>query len=96
MDGERWNTRSLTKPFLQATRLRNRIVGPLARKYPAFITQMLTLFCQKNESLITYRYTAEFAVFGMAKGDKPCGSSPHLQDEGDGFPPDAAPSGQGT
>ena len=30
---------------------------------------MLTLFCQKNESLITYRYTAEFAVFGMAKGD---------------------------
>lgn len=29
MDGERRNTRSLTKPFLQATRLSNRIVGPL-------------------------------------------------------------------
>ncbi|KFI00512.1 hypothetical protein GR02_03545 [Escherichia coli] len=69
MDGERWNTRSLTKSFLQATRLRNRIVGPLARKYPAFITQMLTLFCQKNESLIT-AYSALFDHGLASKSDQ--------------------------
>ena len=69
MDGERWNTRSLTKPFLQATRLRNRVISPFSWEYPAFITQMLTLFRQKNEGFITYRYTTEFAVFGLAKRD---------------------------
>lgn len=86
MDGERRNTRSLTKPFLQATRLSNRIVGPLARKYPAFIPQMLTLFCQKNESLITYRYTAEFAVFSMAQGDNLATPVHILKTKMTGFP----------
>lgn len=86
MDGERWNTRSLTKSFLQATRLSNRIVGPLARKYPAFITQMLTLFCQKNERLITYRYTAEFAVFGVAKSDNFAAPVHILKAKMTGFP----------